>query len=177
MKTPINPITLWGQSSPEPPNHPRHLSIGRLWLSSDPEKMWDKRITIILWEGEEENPQILATLKTTEEVFIPAMQNLKNHNIPALLTSQYPLSITISRHNQDQAKISTCSDLTKMFVPWDRLWEGLSHLFPKGEINWPDRHSSGVPIGKDETCGCGLYIHPTRRNALASHCSDCKWKS
>lgn len=32
-----------------------------------------------------------------------------------------------------------------------------------------------TPMPEDWTCGCGIYVHPTRLNAEAIHCSGCPY--
>lgn len=32
-----------------------------------------------------------------------------------------------------------------------------------------------VPMPEDYTCGCGLFVHPIRRNYNAIHCKDCMY--
>lgn len=89
MAEPINPITVRGVKS-RLSKEPINLSIGRIWITSTgerkevrdgvhrlhPDEVLNKYITVIAWDGDDNEPHALAEMLLDEDNFLRGLQHL-----------------------------------------------------------------------------------------------------
>lgn len=156
-KTPINPITLRGKHNGGPSN----LSIGRLWLGSNklsdgshrfdpknPQPQWNKPIIFALWSQDASDAKSACC---TEDDFISMVKRLsaqeinavviwgretivgvfdeKDSNNRGLLFDRTVDSLVITMYDGNKVALGSTTLSFATFL------DGLSHLFPKGELN------------------------------------------
>jgi hypothetical protein len=150
---PINPVTLRGATHKELPVIARNLTVSRLWISEDGGKAWRKPMTLLVWDGKDEEPRQLAGVIVPEHEFVLAVTALYAGQKVILTGKPSGGSdekidvefISVDKPFEGWVRViiwngqkSSCRVKSDLYLRWNTLFGGLAHLFPKGEITPPE---------------------------------------